>query len=152
MAPSARTRLRRGSPGLYPDTMAVLGNRWSSAVVGAAFLGVRRFTDFQDRLGIPPTVLAQRLAALCRHGILRQDAAAYRLTEKGLDFFPAIAILVDWAQRWDASAEGPVIEWTHLECGAPLRGMLTCDQCGKILSGTDIQLGEAQRDHGAIQR
>jgi DNA-binding HxlR family transcriptional regulator len=132
--------------------MAVLGNRWSSAVVGAAFLGVRRFTDFQERLGIPPTVLARRLAALCRHGILARDGAAYRLTDKGLDFFPAIAILVDWAQRWEGSAQQRVLEWIHLECGAPLRGMLTCDQCGKILSGTDIELGEVRRDNGSDQR
>lgn len=153
--PEVHTRRRSGTRGgdraqhsFYPDTMAVFGNRWSSAVVGAAFRGVRRFTDFQELLGAPPSLLADRLSSLCERGILvqertseRPDWSAYKLTDKGLDFFPVIAISVQWAEDWYTASEGPVLRWTHVGCGAPFRGVLTCDRCRRPLSGLDIDVG-----------
>lgn len=153
--PEVRTRRRstsrgrRGERTFYPDTMAVFGNRWSSAVVGAAFLGVHRFKDFEEALGTPPSLLADRLAALTEQGIFQQvqlerrpDWAEYRFTAKGLDFFPVIAALIEWSERWYAADEGPVIAWTHRDCGAPFKGVLTCDQCGEPLAGADVALQE----------
>ncbi|GAA0954943.1 helix-turn-helix domain-containing protein [Actinocorallia libanotica] len=152
--PEVTTRRRSDSRGggkgprfFYPDTMAVFGNRWSSAVVGAAFLGAHRFSDFQSLLGIPPSLLAERLASLCDRGILEQVEGevrpawkAYRLTGKGLGFFPVVAITVEWAQRWYTSPEGRVLDWTHAACGAPFIGTLACDRCRKPLTGSDIDL------------
>lgn len=149
--PEATTRRRsstNGAKAFYPSTMSVLGNRWSAAIVGAAFRGIRRFGDFQDALGCPPSVLAERLNSLCEHGVLesvassdRADWSEYRLTRKGHALFPVIDMVVDWAQRWYLSDEGPVLERTHLVCGAPLRGELVCDQCGVGLHGPDIEVG-----------
>jgi DNA-binding HxlR family transcriptional regulator len=136
--------------------MAVWGNRWSAAVVGAAFRGVRRFTDFQDLLGAPPSLLADRLASLCARGILVQDRAGgrpdwaeYRLSHKGLDFFPVIALAVQWAEHWYTAEEGPVMAWRHVTCGAPLRGVLTCDQCHQPLTGLTIDVPAPAGDSGA---
>jgi DNA-binding HxlR family transcriptional regulator len=156
--PEVRTRRRSGTRSgtktaqhsFYPDTMAVFGNRWSSAVVGAAFRGITRFTDFQDLLGAPPSLLADRLSSLCERGILvqaqtesRPDWPEYKLTPKGLDFFPVIAIAVEWAEHWYTAHEGPVLTWTHVACGAPFKGVLTCDHCGRPLRGLDIDLDES---------
>jgi DNA-binding HxlR family transcriptional regulator len=132
----------------YPDTMAVFGNRWSSALVGAAFLGVRRFTDFQSLLAVPPGLLSDRLSSLCAHGILQQvqtaarpDWAEYRLTAKGLAFFPVIATAIAWSERWLSSPEGPAVSMVHRACGSPFHGVLACDQCDAVLAAADIEFG-----------
>jgi DNA-binding HxlR family transcriptional regulator len=72
--------------------LEVVGEWWSLLIVRDAFLGVTRFDDFQERLGISRNVLNQRLAGLVEAGILvkvpysehppRHD---YRLTDKGRD-------------------------------------------------------------------
>ena len=41
--------------------LAVVGDRWTLLVLREAFLRVRRFDDFQSRLGIARRVLAERL-------------------------------------------------------------------------------------------
>ncbi len=132
----------------YPDTMAVFGNRWSSALVGAAFLGVRRFTDFQSLLAVPPGLLSDRLSSLCAHGILEQvqraprpDWAEYRLTEKGLAFFPVIATVIAWSERWLGSERGPAVNIVHRACGSAFHGVLACDQCGAALAAAGIETG-----------
>jgi len=45
-------------------TLAVVGEKWSLLVLREAFLGVRRFADFQRVLGAPKAVLTHRLATL----------------------------------------------------------------------------------------
>jgi DNA-binding HxlR family transcriptional regulator len=44
--------------------LEVVGEWWTMLVVRDVFLGVHRFDEFQDRLGIARNVLAQRLAKL----------------------------------------------------------------------------------------
>jgi DNA-binding HxlR family transcriptional regulator len=152
--PETTTRRRSSSRGtaiehsFYPDTMAVFGNRWSSALVGAAFLGVRRFTDFQSLLAVPPGLLSDRLSALCAHGILEQvrtsarpDWADYRLSAKGLAFFPVIATAIEWSQRWLGDERGPAISIVHQACGGAFHPVLACDQCQRVLAAADIEIG-----------
>jgi hypothetical protein len=62
MKPAARTR-RPGRPALPANSavraLAILGDRWTLLILRDAFLGVRRFGDFEARLGITPMVLAR---------------------------------------------------------------------------------------------
>lgn len=132
----------------YPDTMAVIGNRWSGALVGSAMLGVRRFTDFENHLGVPPGLLSDRLASLVTHGILKQvqtgsraDWAEYRLTDKGLAFYPVIVMVIQWAQRFLGSPEGPAINIRHPPCGNDFVGALVCNQCRVELTGSTFTSG-----------
>lgn len=151
--PEATTRRRSITRGaaiahtFYPDTMAVFGNRWSAALMGAALLGIRRFTDFEAALGAAPTLLSGRLASLCSHGILRQagmeDHLEYRLTTKGLDFFPVVAMAIGWAERWFSTSEGPALVSIHRECGAEFQGRLVCSHCQELLAASDLKLGSA---------
>src|SRR2546423_307042 len=50
--------------------LEVVGEWWSLLILRDAFLGVRRFDDFQARLGISRSVLDQRLTRLVDQGIL----------------------------------------------------------------------------------
>src|ERR1043165_9512296 len=81
-------------------TLAVIGDRWTLLILRDAFLKVRRFEDFEESLKIARRVLSERLALLVDEGILArvpyQDRPVrheYRLTDKGLDLYPAILSL-----------------------------------------------------------
>lgn len=115
--------------------MDVLGEKWTILVVREVFLGIRRFEDLRVRTGIPRQVLANRLAALVAHGILRRHPyqepgervrEEYRLTEKGLDLYPVLGAILAWGDRYLGDAEGPPIVLTHRGCCEPLRVELRC--------------------------
>ncbi|WP_181034180.1 helix-turn-helix domain-containing protein [Arthrobacter sp. GMC3] len=124
----------------YPETMEILGDRWSTAILAASFLGVRRFTDFKAELGISPSILSDRMRRFVAAGVLQTPTSAgeYRLTAKGMNFFPVFAILVDWAQRWYSSDSAHELTIWHTSCGAQLRPVLLCSRCGTDLERTKV--------------
>jgi DNA-binding HxlR family transcriptional regulator len=124
--------------GSYTDSMEILGDRWSTTVLAAAFLGTRRFVDFQTRLGIAPSVLTDRLRRFAELGVFRLESGDYRLTDKGLAFFAVFAFLVDWAQRELAAPPGSGLTITHRPCGAALSPILLCTACTRPLERTQI--------------
>jgi hypothetical protein len=71
----------------------------------------------------------------------RPDWAEYRLSEKGLAFFPVVATAIAWSERWLGSAAGPAINLVHQACESAFHGTLTCDQCDAMLAGADIEIG-----------
>ena len=88
-------------------TLSVVGDRWTLLVLRECFLGVRRFDEFEKRLGITRHVLAERLKKLVEAGVLSKQAyqqrplrEEYRLTEKGLDLKPTIMALTAWGDKW----------------------------------------------------
>ncbi len=138
-------------PGLFPETMAIFGNRWASALIGAVFRGLSRFGDLEAALGAPPTVLADRLRAFTAIGVLeptrslaRSDWAEYGLTEKGRAFFPVVAAALQWAQRWYRSPEGPAVVQTHRGCDQEFVTVFACDQCQEVLTGATVEVVEPQ--------
>ncbi|GAA3829517.1 winged helix-turn-helix transcriptional regulator [Sphaerisporangium flaviroseum] len=125
--------------GYCPHSMEILGDRWSTTVLAAAFLGIRRFVDFQNELGIAPSVLTERLKRFVELGVLQTDACRlYRLTDKGLGFFEVFAFLTDWAQRELPAPEGSGLTITHKPCGAALQPVLLCRWCEEVLERREI--------------
>jgi DNA-binding HxlR family transcriptional regulator len=120
------------------DTLEILGDRWSTVLLVAAFLRVRRFADFANELGIAPGILSDRLRRFIELDVLTQRGTEYRLTPKGLGFFPVFAFLVDWAQRWYPHPEGGGLTITHEACGQPLRPYLRCSRCAAPLHRADV--------------
>ncbi|WP_082973912.1 helix-turn-helix domain-containing protein [Mycobacterium sp. E740] len=141
--PSSVTR-RRSEPGqhagasLFPQTMSVLGNRWGFALLVAAFVGVRRFTDFQSQLGAPPGSIADRLSIFTGNEVMVAAGSRYELTEKGAALFPVLITALQWAQRWFPDPKGPAVVLTHRACGGPFTAALVCDRCGEPLRGTQV--------------
>jgi DNA-binding HxlR family transcriptional regulator len=136
--PAANTRRRShgSSPGLLRDTTALIGNRWSAALVGAAFFGARRFGEFQERMGAPAAIVADRLRTFCATGVLRQEDGIYRLTDKGREFFPVVVSSIEWGQRWFHAPEGPAMVFQHGDHTFLPRPR--CDQCAQPLTGDSI--------------
>lgn len=153
--PSASTR-RRSHSGARPtelvgQTMMLMGNRWSAAMLGAAFLGASRFGEFEQRMCAPPTVVAERLRTFCELGVLTQtpnpkrpDWVVYHLSEKGRAFFPVIALAVEWGQRWFHAPEGPALRMEHRRCARTFHPRLICSQCEVRLRGSSVQTVRAQ--------
>lgn len=157
-SPTASTRRRSdsvvgvgaapgGQAGFFPQTMAVLGNRWAVALLLAAFLGTTRFTEFQSQLGAPPSVLTERLQTFCDIGVLRaapvregSDRAVYLLTDKGRAMAAVLVTALQWAQRWFRTPEGPAIVVSHRACGDALVAELACDRCGVPLAGAQVEV------------
>src|SRR5215831_10838014 len=88
-------------------SLDVIGEWWSLLIVRDAFLGRRRFGEFQKSLGLAKNVLAARLRKLVARGIFElkpaSDGSAYQeyvLTEKGRALGMVVMSLRVWGTRW----------------------------------------------------
>jgi DNA-binding HxlR family transcriptional regulator len=105
------------------QSLEVIGEWWSLLIIRDAFLGVTRFDDFSERLGIARNVLNQRLSHLVDEGVFERVAYNdhpprydYVLTEQGRDLWPVVVALRQWGDRWRAP-DGPPLQLVHRECG-----------------------------------
>jgi len=88
-------------------SLDVLGDWWTLLIVREAFLGTRRFVDFQRRLDVARNILSDRLRHLVEHDVLERVEVGefgtrheYRLTARGRDLFLVITALRQWGERW----------------------------------------------------
>ncbi|TWP38686.1 helix-turn-helix transcriptional regulator [Leekyejoonella antrihumi] len=147
---------RRAKPVFFPETMEAFGDRWSSSMIGAAFLGICRFSEFQSALSMPPSLVADRLQLFVAQGVLttvqhgqRANWVEYHLTEKGRAFFPVVMLMLTWAEKWYRSEEGPALIHVHDDCQKEFVPTLTCSHCGRRLKGGDVLPSTAQFASGA---
>jgi DNA-binding HxlR family transcriptional regulator len=117
--------------------LEIVGEWWTPLIVRDALLGISRFDDFHERLGISRNVLNQRLAALVDAGVFEKvlycehpPRHEYRLTSKGRDLWPVIAAMRQWGDRW-AAPDGPPLEIVHQACGQVSQIVATCSVCGE---------------------
>ena len=89
--------------------LEVVGERWTLLILHDAFLGLSRFEQFQESLGIARNVLTNRLNRLVVEGILervlyseRPERYEYRLTPKGRDLQIALAGLRQWGDKYES--------------------------------------------------
>jgi len=88
-------------------SLDVIGEWWSLLIVRDAMIGVKRFSEFERRLGMAKNILTARLKRLVEEGILRvvpaSDGSAYReyeLTKKGEDLLPVMVTLRQWGDKY----------------------------------------------------
>ncbi len=145
MSPAAKTRKARSSAlpaNSAVRALAILGDRWTLLILRDAFLGIRRFGDFEARLGITPAVLTRRLAQLVAAGLLRRARATpprvdYHLTTKGLDVYPVALMLLRWETRWFPARAAILLR--HDVCGQATTPCLTCGACGEEVHPRDVR-------------
>ena len=103
--------------------------------------------SIRRRISAPRQILSDRLNRLVSEDLLRRvpyqepgqrARSEYRLTEKGLELFPVIVSLLEWGNKYAASPEGPVVELTHRDCGAPVRLQLTCAEGHAVASAREV--------------
>lgn len=116
-----------------------VGDRWTLLILREAFYGVTRFDDMRADLGIPRSVLTQRLARMVEQRLLdrvpyRDEGArarsAYRLTRKGRALAPVILALMRWGDAFLAP-DGPALQVTDRE-GRPLKVALVAADTAEV--------------------
>jgi DNA-binding HxlR family transcriptional regulator len=126
--------------------LEVVGEWWSMLLIRDAFLGVRRFDEFQERLGISRNVLTQRLQKLVEAGVLSkrpyQDNPVryeYLLTDKGRDLWPVLTSMRQWGDQ-HAAPHGPPVKVFHRACGHSAQLELHCSKCGERVTHRDVRV------------
>jgi DNA-binding HxlR family transcriptional regulator len=128
------------------QSLEIIGEWWTLLILRDAFLGVRRFDDFQARLGIARNILSSRLDTLVDAGVLERrvyDAARarsdYVLTDKGRALWPVLNAIRQWGDDWVLGEGNEPLELLHTRCGCYTQAVPTCDQCGEELRLEDVR-------------
>ena len=114
---------------------------WTALIMRDVLLGVTRFDDIAEDLGISRKVLAARLARLVEEGVLareryqdRPPREHYVATEKGEQLYPVLLALMDWGDRWYAGEAGPPALVHHSPCGQDTTPVTVCAHCAEPLT------------------
>jgi DNA-binding HxlR family transcriptional regulator len=128
-------------------SVAVIGDRWTLMLLRDCFLGVRRFEDFERRLGISRSIVADRLKRLVAEGVLRRERyqerpvrEEYRLTDKGLALHPVIMAIVHWGDVFYADESGPPLIHRHKPCGCDFAPVMSCSECGEPVTAREVEV------------
>jgi DNA-binding HxlR family transcriptional regulator len=139
-------------------TLEVVGEWWSLLIVRDALLGVRRFDDFQQRLGISRNILTQRLQRLVEQEVLErvpyQDNPPrheYRPTPKGRDLWLVVTAMRQWGEKWEPLAAGPATRLVHKDgCGKTMTVVPTCSECGATVTSRDLRVEPGPGNDGSV--
>jgi DNA-binding HxlR family transcriptional regulator len=117
-------------------TLEVVGDPWTLLILRDAFLGLTRFEQWRDRLGVARNVLAFRLKGLVERGLLERRAYCqrppryeYLLTDKGRDIYPVLTTLRAWGDRHVYGEGLEPQTYIHADCGHPVTPELICQHC-----------------------
>ena len=127
-------------------SLDVIGDWWSLLIVRDAFLGKRRFGEFQTSLGLAKNILCARLRKLVSHGILKvvpaSDGSAYQeyaLTEKGRGLYLVLVALRQWGESC-LFEEGEVnLLLVDRKSGQPVKPLELRSQDGRLLGPADLR-------------
>jgi DNA-binding HxlR family transcriptional regulator len=136
------------------QTLELVGEWWTLLIIRDVFLGIHRFDDFVERLGISRNVLTDRLDKLVDAEILQRrpyDTGRgrydYVLTERGRALWPVLTALRQWGDEWLLGEGNEPIVLRHATCGHLTHAVATCRECGEALDPRSVS---AEPGPGAI--
>lgn len=125
----------------------VIGDWWSLLIIRDAFDGARRFSEFQQGLGIAKGMLAARLRDLTERGIFEtapaSDGTAYReyvLTNKGRGLFLVIVALRQWGEGHLYEAHEARSVLVDVETSTPVARLALESADGRSLDWDDTRV------------
>jgi DNA-binding HxlR family transcriptional regulator len=128
-------------------SLDALGDWWSLLIIRDAFLGIRRFSEFQKNLGCAKNILTVRLRALVDQGILKtapaSDGSAYQeyvLTPKGRAVFPVLVALRQWSEEFSCEGGGFPTLLVDRSKGRPVRKLELRAGDGRLLGDGDTEV------------
>ncbi|MGI5291057.1 winged helix-turn-helix transcriptional regulator [Nonomuraea polychroma] len=126
------------------QAVGVVAEPWTPLILRDLFLGLRRFDDLAEDLGISRHLLTRRLEHLIAAGVVekrpyqeRPVRHEYVLTDAGRDIVPALITLMAWGDRWSTPPGGPPALLVH-SCGGQFTPVVTCPHCGEKASADTI--------------
>ena len=128
------------------QALEVIGEWWTLLILRDCFLGVRRFDDFVERLGISRNVLTNRLDTLVEAGLLERRAYDeargrydYVLTDKGRALWPVLTAIRQWGDEWLLGSGNEPLLLEHRDRGHRTTVRMTCDVCGEELDARSVR-------------
>jgi DNA-binding HxlR family transcriptional regulator len=135
-----------GLPCSIARALDLVGEGWTLLILRDAFLGLRRFDEFQTSLGVATNVLTARLKRMTDAGLLerrlyqeRPPRYEYLATRKARDLRPVLIGLLQWGDRYLAGPEGPPRVLVHETCGHRTRPKLVCSHCEQVVGNGEIR-------------
>jgi DNA-binding HxlR family transcriptional regulator len=125
--------------------MEVVGTRSAFLLLREAFYGTSRFDEFAARVGISQPSAAARLRELVAEGLLerrpyqelgQRTRMDYHLTQKGLEFFPVLAAMMEWGDKWVSPSR---VSLRHRACGQRVATELRCAE-GHLATVGEVEL------------
>ena len=130
-----RSRNAASNEQLLGHITDIIGDRWTLLLMAASFVGLARYDDFRQQLGVATNILADRLKLLVETGIFeRQEYQSnpprfeYKLTEKGKALYPQTMALRQWVLEWLPKVNHP-LTLKHRPCGHVLATDVICETC-----------------------
>lgn len=124
----------------------LIGDRWTLLILRSALYGLRRFDDFQAELGLPRSVLSNRLAGLVESGIMerreyREEGhrarVEYPLTEMGRALALPFISMTAWGDKWLGGGKAPMTLRSK-SSGQKLTVALV-DERGLVAKASDVE-------------
>ena len=127
--------------------LACVGDAWSMLILRDASTGLTRFDQFRKSLGIAPTILTRRLAALTEEGLLekrryseRPPRDEYLLTAAGRDFLPVLFMLGAWGRKH--RGKGKLTRFLDAEKGTEIEPVAVDVATGAKIGTREIRVVE----------
>jgi DNA-binding HxlR family transcriptional regulator len=116
-------------------SLSCAGDAWSLLILRDAHAGLTRFDQFRKNLGIAPTILTRRLAALTEEGLLEKRRYSehppreeYLLTPAGQDFLPVLFIIGAWGRQHRGG--GKLVRFLDAETGTEIKAVAVDEVTG----------------------
>lgn len=136
---------RTAHTALLDEAAQITGDRWIGLILRSIFTRLRKFDEIRKDTGIATNILSDRLAWLEERGVITPSAYSdnplryqYFLTEKGVDYYPILLMLLRWGDAYYVSPEGPPLLLRHKKDGHPLDAQVTCSECGGVIDGREV--------------
>ena len=137
---------RPANTALLDEVAQITGDRWASLVLRSIFTGIRKFDEIRRDTTMATNILSERLSWLVERGVIRMHEYSdmprrheYRLTEKGIDYYPVLLMLLRWGDKYYSSPEGPPLLLRHGKDGHALDPAVTCSGCGETVRLRDVE-------------
>jgi DNA-binding HxlR family transcriptional regulator len=123
--------------------LEAVGDWWSPLIVRDLAIGVRRFDELVEDLGISRNLLTDRLTTLIDNGVVERRAldshathVEYVLTPAGNELVTVLMVLTAWGDRWVTPVGGPPIEFHHH--GHKCKPAAICLTCLEPIDSTTV--------------
>jgi DNA-binding HxlR family transcriptional regulator len=121
------------------------GDAWSLLILRDAHAGLTRFDQFRKSLGIAPTILTRRLAALTDEGLLEKRRYSehpprdeYLLTPAGQDFLPVLFIIGAWGRQYRGG--GKLVRFLDAATGTEIKAVAVDEVTGAKIGSRPIRI------------
>jgi DNA-binding HxlR family transcriptional regulator len=122
-----------------------IGDRWSLLIMGSAFLGIHRFSEWRQAIGVSSNILSNRLVRLVEIGCLAKVSTeghgheTYKLTRMGTDLFATALMFWRFNRIWSTPGSVHSVLLTHTRCGHTMNPRLVCGHCRAEVRARDVR-------------